>query len=251
MNIVNNLFGTNFNSGVELAILFVSLLIILVLCVWLIRRLFGNKVARLSAKKRQPRLAVTDAAVVDDKRRLVLVRRDDVEHLILIGGQSDVLLEANISRVKPIITSATSTAPTTSQNTASSAAVSAVAKSPTVSSSAASKEANKQAPAISTKPSELSKGVGVTVGAVSAIAVDAKASVSEKTSEAVTDTEDSLSTSLNAQMEKASAPIKDSVEALSEGLEKAISKDKTQKASELEIDSETKKILDELSKNNN
>lgn len=45
-----------------------------------------------------PRLTVTDAAAVDGQRRLVLVRRDDVEHLILIGGPSDIVIEQNIVR---------------------------------------------------------------------------------------------------------------------------------------------------------
>jgi len=101
MNLVNDIFGTNLNDGVQLAIIFAVLLIVLLLVVWLIRVVFGNNVSRI-AKNRQPRLAVTDAAIVDDKRRLVLVRRDNVEHLILIGGNSDVLIESNISRVTPV-----------------------------------------------------------------------------------------------------------------------------------------------------
>lgn len=101
MNLVNNIFGTDLNDGVQLAIVFAVLLVVLLLVVWLIRVVFGNNVSRM-AKNRQPRLAVTDAAIVDDKRRLVLVRRDNVEHLILIGGNSDVLLESNISRVTPV-----------------------------------------------------------------------------------------------------------------------------------------------------
>lgn len=47
-------------------------------------------------RNRQPRLAVLDAAAVDARRRLVLVRRDDVEHLILIGGPTDVVVESRI-----------------------------------------------------------------------------------------------------------------------------------------------------------
>jgi hypothetical protein len=42
------------------------------------------------------RLAVMDAAEVDAQRRLVLVRRDEVEHLIMIGGPSDIVIEQNI-----------------------------------------------------------------------------------------------------------------------------------------------------------
>jgi hypothetical protein len=41
-------------------------------------------------------LAVMDATPVDSHRRLLLVRRDDVEHLILIGGPTDVVVEQNI-----------------------------------------------------------------------------------------------------------------------------------------------------------
>lgn len=45
---------------------------------------------------RKKRLAVIDAAPVDNRRRLVLVRRDDVEHLVLIGGMNDLVVERNI-----------------------------------------------------------------------------------------------------------------------------------------------------------
>ncbi len=47
-------------------------------------------------KNRQPRLAVLDAAAVDTRRRLVLVRRDEVEHLIMIGGPTDIVIESRI-----------------------------------------------------------------------------------------------------------------------------------------------------------
>lgn len=47
-------------------------------------------------RNRKTRLAVMDAAAIDGHRRLVLVRRDDVEHLILIGGPTDVVVEQHI-----------------------------------------------------------------------------------------------------------------------------------------------------------
>src|SRR5262249_29558367 len=46
----------------------------------------------------QPRLAVIDQAIVDSRRRLVLIRRDNVEHLLIIGGPSGVVVEQNIVR---------------------------------------------------------------------------------------------------------------------------------------------------------
>ena len=64
---------------------------------WLIRKRSNSTFIR-GGKNRQPRLAVLDAAAVDTRRRLVLVRRDGVEHLILIGGPTDVVIESGIIR---------------------------------------------------------------------------------------------------------------------------------------------------------
>lgn len=46
--------------------------------------------------KPEKRLDVVDQASVDGRRRLVLVRRDQVEHLIMTGGPVDVVIETNI-----------------------------------------------------------------------------------------------------------------------------------------------------------
>jgi len=54
-------------------------------------------------KAREPRLMVLDAAAVDPKRRLVLIRRDDVEHLIMIGGPTDIVIESGISDRQPAV----------------------------------------------------------------------------------------------------------------------------------------------------
>jgi hypothetical protein len=44
---------------------------------------------------------VIDAAAVDGRRRLVLVRRDNIEHLIMIGGPTDIVVESTIVRAQP------------------------------------------------------------------------------------------------------------------------------------------------------
>lgn len=49
-------------------------------------------------EQRPPRVAVIDAAAVDRRRNVVLIRRDNVEHLLMIGGPTDVLIEPNIIR---------------------------------------------------------------------------------------------------------------------------------------------------------
>ena len=44
------------------------------------------------------RIGVLESIAVDGRRRLVLVRRDDVEHLVMIGGPSEFVVESNIGR---------------------------------------------------------------------------------------------------------------------------------------------------------
>jgi flagellar protein FliO/FliZ len=60
-------------------------------------RWFGTKrLGDAGSHGRQPRLAVVDSASVDGRRRLILVRRDNVEHLLMIGGLTDEVVEPNI-----------------------------------------------------------------------------------------------------------------------------------------------------------
>jgi hypothetical protein len=49
----------------------------------------GYLIRRFRPGRTEPRLEVINAASVDGRRRLVLVRRDNVEHLLLIGGPTD------------------------------------------------------------------------------------------------------------------------------------------------------------------
>src|SRR5437588_11755022 len=70
---------------------------------WLVRR-FGATRIDASARGRQPRLAVIDSAAVDGRRKLVIIRRDNVEHLLMIGGPSDVVVETNIVRGAAVTT---------------------------------------------------------------------------------------------------------------------------------------------------
>ena len=47
-------------------------------------------------KGERERLKVTDVIPIDARRRLILVRRDDTEHLILLGTNEDILIEGGI-----------------------------------------------------------------------------------------------------------------------------------------------------------
>jgi flagellar protein FliO/FliZ len=80
---------------------FVVVLALIGLAAWLVRRFAGNRLGANANRGRMPRLAVIDAAAVDNRRRLVLVRRDNIEHLLMIGGPTDIVVEQNIVRAMP------------------------------------------------------------------------------------------------------------------------------------------------------
>ena len=71
------------------------------LLAWLARRM-GFGAVRLSPAFRgkgrddRRRLAVVEVTNVDARRRLVLIRRDDTEHLVLLGVNQDLLIDSGI-----------------------------------------------------------------------------------------------------------------------------------------------------------
>ncbi|MDN3719915.1 flagellar biosynthetic protein FliO [Roseibium salinum] len=77
-----------------------AVLLLFGLFIFILRRLMGSDPQQ--NRSRQPRIAVMDSAAVDTKRRLILIRRDNIEHLILVGGPSDVVVEQNIIRHAPL-----------------------------------------------------------------------------------------------------------------------------------------------------
>jgi flagellar protein FliO/FliZ len=83
------------------ALLGVAIVAIIVLIV-AYRMVFGHRL-RFSGggKARQPRLGLVDAFSLDGQRQLVIVRRDNVEHLLMIGGPNDIVVESQIVRAQP------------------------------------------------------------------------------------------------------------------------------------------------------
>jgi hypothetical protein len=80
---------------------FVAVMALIGVVAWLVRRFAANRLGANTNRGRMPRLAVIDAAAVDGRRRLVLVRRDNIEHLLMIGGPTDIVVEPNIVRAAP------------------------------------------------------------------------------------------------------------------------------------------------------
>src|SRR3954447_15077340 len=98
---MDSIVGTEGSLLVRFVVAFVIVLALIGITFWLIRRFGGARVGSAAQRGRAPRLAVIDAAAVDGRRRLVLVRRDNIEHLIMIGGPSDIVVETNIVRAMP------------------------------------------------------------------------------------------------------------------------------------------------------
>lgn len=65
------------------------------LLAWAGRR--SGLVARPTVLSSESRLAVLEVRPVDAKHKLVLVRRDRTEHLILMGATTDLLIESSIT----------------------------------------------------------------------------------------------------------------------------------------------------------
>jgi flagellar protein FliO/FliZ len=68
---------------------------LIVAAAWGMRRLgYGAMMPARTGKAR--RLGVVEVAQIDVRRRLVLIRRDGVEHLVLLGINNDLVLETGI-----------------------------------------------------------------------------------------------------------------------------------------------------------
>jgi len=91
-------FFNDLSVPVKFGVAFIVVLAVLGVGGYLMRRLSAGKLAALGPRGRQQRLAVIDTASVDGRRHLVLIRRDNVEHLLLIGGPTDVVIEPSIDR---------------------------------------------------------------------------------------------------------------------------------------------------------
>ncbi|MEE9139577.1 MAG: flagellar biosynthetic protein FliO [Alphaproteobacteria bacterium] len=62
---------------------------------WLTRR-FGFGLIPAAPGRSRRRLSVVETKSIDAKRRLVLIRRDNREHLVLLGPNSETVVESGI-----------------------------------------------------------------------------------------------------------------------------------------------------------
>lgn len=83
---------------VKFAAAFVLVISLMFILSWALKKTgLGGPILKGSSDRR---LSVIETLPVDHKRRLILVRRDDREHLILLGPESETLIEASIPAVE-------------------------------------------------------------------------------------------------------------------------------------------------------
>lgn len=75
------------------------ILLLLAIFAWVLKKISDNNAkAESIIRGRQPRLGIVDIFNIDKQRQLVIIRRDSVEHLLLLGGTNDIVVESNIVR---------------------------------------------------------------------------------------------------------------------------------------------------------
>jgi flagellar protein FliO/FliZ len=99
MSFWSNLFADVRIGGVLAVAIGLGILIAVAFYAW---RVLGSGIRRNAGRgSRPPRLALVDAFDLDRHRQLVIIRRDNVEHLIMIGGPNDLVIEQAIVRAQP------------------------------------------------------------------------------------------------------------------------------------------------------
>ena len=94
MQFLTSLFGAD-NTLITALLALGIVLVLIVLGVWLLKLVFSA--SSNIGRGRNRRLSVVDTLALDPKRQLVIVRRDNVEHLLLVGGPQDIVVEGNIA----------------------------------------------------------------------------------------------------------------------------------------------------------
>ncbi len=93
MQFITALFGGTDSTVLNAAFALGIVLVLIVLAVWVLK-LFTN--ASTNVVRRNKRLSVIDSASVDAKRKVLIIRRDNVEHVIMTGGPQDLVIESGV-----------------------------------------------------------------------------------------------------------------------------------------------------------
>ncbi|MBF0562548.1 MAG: flagellar biosynthetic protein FliO [Alphaproteobacteria bacterium] len=84
------------NNYIHFGLALVFVIGLILLAAWAARRFDLGHLAGRAIGRRNRRLAIVEILPLDSSRRLVLVRRDEIHHLLLIGGASELVVECGI-----------------------------------------------------------------------------------------------------------------------------------------------------------
>jgi len=116
---MNSLFGMSLPQPYLYVLAFAGILVLVSVVAYVLRGIVrSSRGFEGSGRSRQPRLGIVDTFSVDRQRQLMIVRRDNVEHLVLIGGNSDLVIETNIVRANMASVRESPPPPKMPQNTA-------------------------------------------------------------------------------------------------------------------------------------
>lgn len=96
MQFLSSLLGESAGALVTSTLALGVVLVLIVLGVWALKMVTSRGVSAGIGRGRNRRLTIVDNLQVDPRRQLLIVRRDNVEHLILTGGPQDVVIESGI-----------------------------------------------------------------------------------------------------------------------------------------------------------
>jgi flagellar protein FliO/FliZ len=94
MQFMTSLFGGSAGTLLNAAFALGIVLVLIVLGLWLLKVL--TRAGETMGRGREKRLQVVDTATVDGKRKVMIIRRDNVEHVVMTGGPADLVIETGI-----------------------------------------------------------------------------------------------------------------------------------------------------------
>lgn len=99
MQFMTSLFGGSAGTLLNAAFALGIVIVLIVFGLWLLK-LLTRATGRLGHAN-EKRLQVVDTANVDSKRKVMIIRRDNVEHVIMTGGPQDLVIESGIAVPEP------------------------------------------------------------------------------------------------------------------------------------------------------
>jgi len=93
MQFLSSLLGGSGNTVVTSALALGVVIVLIVLGLWVLKVFMKTGVAM---RPQGRRVQIVEQVQVDAKRQLLVIRRDNVEHLVMTGGPQDVVIETGI-----------------------------------------------------------------------------------------------------------------------------------------------------------